>query len=304
MAERRMFAKSIVDSDAFLDMPLSSQALYFHLAMRADDDGFINNHRKIQRMVGANDDDLRLLLAKNFLIAFESGVMVVRHWKIHNYIQRDRYKPTIYAEEKDLLLTGQNKAYELPKPAWNPGEIPSCPDSIQSGYNLDTQVRLGKDRLDQDSSRLGECEREGAGEAPRTSPNEEEPGEKKKAQPAVPDYSRTDFSPAMIAKINEWLDYKAEKRQRYKPTGLKSLIAQIEKQAHRYGESAVIALIEDCMAANYQGIIWDKLERSGGKPTAQTGKNAAQLLGEMIEQDEMESGFPLYGSNYREVEEN
>ena len=100
MAERRMFAKTIIDSDAFLDMPLSTQALYFHLSMRADDDGFINNPKKIQRMVGCSDDDLKLLCAKNFIIPFESGIVVIKHWRIHNYIRNDRYKPTTYADEK------------------------------------------------------------------------------------------------------------------------------------------------------------------------------------------------------------
>lgn len=90
MAERRMFAKTIVDSDSFLDMPMSSQCLYFHLSMRADDEGFINNPKKIQRMIGASEDDLKLLIAKSFLISFDTGVVVVKHWKIHNYIQSDR----------------------------------------------------------------------------------------------------------------------------------------------------------------------------------------------------------------------
>lgn len=117
MAARRMFAQTIIDSDAFLDMPTSTQALYFHLCMRADDDGFLNNPKRIQRMVGASDDDLRLLLAKRFILAFESGVIVIKHWKIHNYIQSDRYKPTIYQEEKSKLQIKQNKAYtELTKP--------------------------------------------------------------------------------------------------------------------------------------------------------------------------------------------
>ena len=87
MAERRMFSKTIIDSDAFLDMPLSTQSLYFHLSMRADDDGFINNPKKIQRMIGCADDDLKLLIAKNFIIPFESGIVVIKHWKIHNYIR-------------------------------------------------------------------------------------------------------------------------------------------------------------------------------------------------------------------------
>ena len=139
MAERRMFAKTIIDSDAFLDMPMSTQALYFHLSMRADDDGFINNPKRIQRMIGASDDDLKLLIAKSFIITFESGVVVIKHWKIHNYIQSDRYKPTVYAEEKSLLDVKKNKAYTLND------------ECIQNVYITDTQDRLGKDRLGKDS---------------------------------------------------------------------------------------------------------------------------------------------------------
>lgn len=139
MAERRMFAKTIIDSDAFLDMPLSSQSLYFHLSMRADDDGFINNAKKIQRMLGCADDDLKILLAKNFIIPFENGVCVIKHWRIHNYIQSDRYKPTVYVEEKEKLSIKNNNVYTLDT---------SC---IQNVSNLESQVRLGKDSKGKDS---------------------------------------------------------------------------------------------------------------------------------------------------------
>ncbi len=135
MAERRMFAKTIIDSDAFLNMPLTTQALYFHLCMRADDDGFVNNPQKIQRMIGASDDDLKILCAKNFIIPFESGIIVIKHWKIHNYIQNDRYKPTVYEEEKALLSVKNNKVYTLDT------------ECIQDVSISDTQVRLGKDSI-------------------------------------------------------------------------------------------------------------------------------------------------------------
>ena len=147
MAERRMFAKTIIDSDAFLDMPLTTQSLYFHLSMRADDDGFINNPKKIQKMIGASDDDLKLLIAKSFLIPFESEIVVIKHWKIHNYIQSDRYKATVYTEEKERLKIKENKAYSL-------GEMPMYTECIQDVSKTDTQVRLGKDRLGK--GRLGE----------------------------------------------------------------------------------------------------------------------------------------------------
>ena len=133
MAERRMFAKTIIDSDAFLDMPLSTQALYFHLSMRADDDGFINNPRKIQRMVGGSDDDMKVLIAKRFIIPFDSGIVVIKHWKIHNYIQKDRYKPTVYAKEKAMLTSKDNGAYT---------------ECIQDVSNVETQVSIGKDSIE------------------------------------------------------------------------------------------------------------------------------------------------------------
>lgn len=111
MAERRMFTKKIVDSDAFLDMPLSSQALYFHLNMRADDDGFVNNPKRIQRTIGASEDDLKLLIAKRFLICFENGVVVIKHWRMHNLLRKDRYNSTQYVEQMESLEIKGNGAY-------------------------------------------------------------------------------------------------------------------------------------------------------------------------------------------------
>lgn len=112
MAEKRMFARSLIDSDAFLDMPLSAQALYFHLNMRADDDGFVNNPKRITDYVGAASDDLKLLLAKRFIIVFDdSGVIVIRHWRLHNTLRSDRYRPTNYQAELSRLCIAENKAY-------------------------------------------------------------------------------------------------------------------------------------------------------------------------------------------------
>ena len=143
MAERRMFAKTIIDSDAFLEMPQSSQNLYFHLAMRADDDGFINNPKSIMRLIGCKDDDANILIAKKFLIPFESGVVVIKHWKIHNYIRNDRYNETKYVEEKSQLEYDENNAYRLTK------GIPLVDERL-------TQVRLGKDRLGKDRLERGD----------------------------------------------------------------------------------------------------------------------------------------------------
>ena len=181
MAERRMFAKTIIDSDAFIDMPLSTQALYFHLSMRADDDGFINNPKKIQRMIGASDDDLKVLIMKRFIIPFESGIVVIKHWKIHNYIRNDRYKPTIYSEEKAMLESKENGAY-------TEADNSCIPSDNQVVYQMDTQVRLGKDRLGKDSI-----------------------GEDKKGTEALPPPSEQDD---LVSQLREKYDVPAEKKTR------------------------------------------------------------------------------------------
>lgn len=143
MAERRMFAKTIVTSDAFLDMPLSARCLYFTLGMFADDDGFVNNPKSIMRQVGACTDDLNLLLLKRFILSFESGVIVIKHWRIHNYIRNDRYKETKYIEEKSTLTLDEKGAYT---------EMDTV--GIPLVDKMDTQVRLGEVKLGKD--RLGE----------------------------------------------------------------------------------------------------------------------------------------------------
>ena len=104
-----MFTSQIIDSDAFQDMSLSAQALYFHLGMKADDDGFLGNPKRVQRMIGASEDDMKLLLMKNFIYLFDTGICVIKHWKMHNYIQKDRYKPTAYELEKSMLELKQGK---------------------------------------------------------------------------------------------------------------------------------------------------------------------------------------------------
>lgn len=113
MANKRMFTMSICDSDAFLDMPLSSQCLYFHLNMRADDDGFIGNPKRVIKMINASEDDLKLLLAKRFILAFESGVIVIKHWRMHNTLKGDRYKQTTYQDELKQLTLKENKSYTI-----------------------------------------------------------------------------------------------------------------------------------------------------------------------------------------------
>lgn len=140
MAKKRMFSIDIVGSDAFLDLPYSAQCLYFQLGMRADDDGFVGNPKTIQRIAGTKASDLELLVKKRFLLQFPSGVVVIKHWKINNQIQKDRYTPTVYTEEYQSLYIKDNKAYtEMDK---------GC---IHSVSEMDTQISIDKDRLDKNS---------------------------------------------------------------------------------------------------------------------------------------------------------
>lgn len=115
MAQKRMFDKTITNNDNFLEMPDSTQNLYFHLSMEADDDGFVDNWKSIMRMTGKKEDDLKLLIAKRFIIPFETGVIVIKHWRINNYLRKDRYHQTKYLKEKSLLTIEENEEYELKK---------------------------------------------------------------------------------------------------------------------------------------------------------------------------------------------
>ena len=117
MAERRMFAKTIVLSDAFLDMPLTARCLYFTFGMLADDDGFINSPKSIIRQCGASEDDLKILIMKKFVIPFDSGIIVIKHWRINNYLRNDRYKETVYTEEKESLTMDETGNYHLGIPS-------------------------------------------------------------------------------------------------------------------------------------------------------------------------------------------
>lgn len=145
MAQRRMFSNKVIDTDTFLDMPSSSQLLYFHLSMRADDDGFISAPKRIIRMIGCSEDDMKILIAKSFIIPFESGVCVVRHWRVHNYIQKDRYTETMYKYEKSMLSLDSG-VYDL--------DTECIQNVVHDGYT--GKVRLGKSKVRLGKGGMGE----------------------------------------------------------------------------------------------------------------------------------------------------
>ncbi|AVK62446.1 DNA replication protein [Lactobacillus sp. CBA3605] len=139
MAQRRMLSKQITETDMFMDLPLSSQALYLHLIMNADDDGFLGNAKTILKMVGASNDDFKLLIAKQFIIVFDDGIAVIKDWRIHNYIRKDRYHSTMYVNHKSELTVDESQSYQQVSDGMTFG--------IPDGNQMDTEVRLGKVRL-------------------------------------------------------------------------------------------------------------------------------------------------------------
>ncbi len=267
LAEKRMFTQKIIDSDPFLDMPLSTQALYFHLNMRADDDGFINNPKRIQRTIGASEDDLKLLIAKRFVIGFENGVIVIKHWRMHNTLRKDRYNPTQYQEEFAMLSIKDNNSYtEKLSEDLDVPELP-VPDNVATtwqpnGNHLEPQYSIGKNSIDKVSVVKDIVPESDDSEQPFT------PSSKKETihtifKRILPDYS---MSANLQTAVIEWLTYKVERKESYKEMGLKKLLRQIENNAQIYGDDAVCALIDECMASNWAGIIFDRLKQ---KPVVQ-----------------------------------
>lgn len=221
---KRMFSDEITTADAFLDMPSESQLLYFHLGMQADDDGFISNIKMVQRVIGASDDSARILFAKKFLIAFESGVSVIKHWRINNKIRKDIYKETKYTKEKSQLFIRENGSYSL-----NPENalpLPKGHYTVKETYkNQDEttavtlrrrdgdvgKVRIGKDRIEKNSIEL-------------------------------PDWLDKDA-------WNEWLQYKKEKRKTLTPQMIKLQLKKLEADKDHQRE-----IIEQSIANGWTGL--------------------------------------------------
>ena len=145
MAEKRMFSKKIIDTDWFMDMPASTQNLYFHLSMRADDDGFVSSPKRIIKLIGATEDDYKILIAKKFVIPFESGVCVITDWRINNYLRTDRYTETIYKEEKDSLVLDEKGKYNLGIPQVDPVLSISNSNTI-SNTNINKDGVVGEEK--------------------------------------------------------------------------------------------------------------------------------------------------------------
>ena len=275
MAGRRMMAKSVIENDHFMDMPMSSQCLYFHLLLRADDDGFIKNPSAIRREVGCGEDDMKLLVAKQFILPFDTGVIVIRHWKIHNYIRKDMYHPTECQAERGLLTGGADKTAYAPKEGVQiQGRNVIVTDSLQdcNGIVTDTsqacndhvtdssrscaepvsigKVRLGKVNISSSSTRARACE----------------------------ENSDTDRELGQVVKI-----YADNVNPAYGPIESDKLLSLYDKYHGKWLEAAIIEATESSTRPNLKYIeaILERWERDGFKaPRQKKGKKEEKKHGE------------------------
>ena len=265
-----MFSNRVIDTDEFLEMPATAQMLYFHLSMNADDDGFVGKPKTIMRMCRASQDDLTVLLGKQFVISFDTGVIVIRHWKIHNYIRKDMYHPTIYEKEKEMLSLDKSDAYSLEhhqdesvtSPLQVRDESVTSPsrirdESVTSPLQVRNVDKNSIDKVREDKVREDKKRKEDLFET------------------LLPEYQ---ISEPLADKIREYLRYRKEQhRFTYRETGLKNFLRETEKAEQEYGSIAVISCFSETMKNGWKGIFYDRIQKEEKRDT----KSLLQELEEM-----------------------
>ena len=259
MAEKRMFAKTIIDSDLFLDMPVTAQLLYFHLCMRADDDGFINNPKRIMRDVRCSDDDMKMLIAKDYVIPFESGVIVIKHWRLHNYIQKDRYKPSL-CDEKNLLTTNKNKVYER-----------MDTECIQIDNKMDTECiqigdtdknRLDKNRLDKNRLDKNRLDKDKMSDSI--------------GQKCPMDRENKTCSPELEDALNAFAEHRKKLKKPMTDRAKELMLSKLSKMART--EQEQIAILNQSIVNGWQGIF----PLGGERKQKQAKQSAADMADDVI----------------------
>ena len=266
MAERRMFSKKVTDDDNFMSLSSSAQALYLHLCMSADDDGFCNQVTLCMFKAHASAQDLQALIDRNYIYQFETGVVIVKHWRVSNSLRKDRYIPTIFQEELSQLRISRAGTYEL-KTDGCQMVATGLPDGCQT-----VAGRLPQDSIGKVSIGKGSIDNK-AGDIQKVDQNLKKDKTQKVIPPSVSPPTALSilrsygFAKELESTVKDWLTYKHEKRQDYKTVGLNALLKQISAAAETYGDDAVIQVIRNSMASNYQGITFDRLAKSGARKT-------------------------------------
>ena len=252
MAERRMFTKKVTDDDNFMSLSSSAQALYLHLMMSADDDGFSNQVSISMFKAHASMQDLQALLEKRYIYQFDNGVIVIKHFRMANALRKDRYTPTAFKEELSKLSLKDNGAY-----TW-------LPDGCQMVAERLPQNSIDKDSIDKNSIEEDSIEYNIPPIIPPegNKPKKQTPAELKKIFIKLTEES--ELSEPLKTKVLEWLDYKSQIKNQYKsPDGFSKLLSQIAKNALEYSDIEVMRVMDETMAAGYKGIVWDWLKKGG-----------------------------------------
>ena len=272
-----MFSKKVTDDDNFMSLSSSAQALYLHLCMSADDDGFCNQVTLCMFKAHASAQDLQALIDRNYIYQFETGVVIVKHWRVSNSLRKDRYIPTVFQEELSQLRISRAGTYEL-KTAGCQMVATGLPDGCQmvaTGLPDGCQMvagRLPQDSIGKVSIGKGNIDNK-AGDIQKVDQNLKKDKTQKVIPPSVSPPTALSilrsygFAKELESTVKDWLTYKHEKRQDYKTVGLNALLKQISTAAETYGDDAVIQVIRNSMASNYQGITFDRLAKSGARKT-------------------------------------
>lgn len=267
MAKKRMFNNEVLDTDAFLEMPLSAQALYFHLNLRADDDGFISKPKKITEYVNASMDDLKLLVAKRFILTFDDGVIVIKHWRMHNTIQKDRYTPTHYQEDLALLDLKPNKSYtriddELFALNSDVSILETeCIHNVSTDIDKDIDIDIDKDLKRKNKQK-------------ESSSLETEYLGKKSTNLFNYRYYRDNILDDTYIKenesidkiIEEWMEYKDSKDRKNNhydsELGIKKLVNSVIKCSKKHGIDATVECIDSAIIGLYAGMHLERLDET------------------------------------------
>lgn len=263
MAEKRMFSKRVIDTDEFLDMPATAQMLYFHLAMNADDDGFVGKPKTIMRMCRASEDDLTVLKGKQFVISFDTGVIVIRHWRIHNYLRKDTYHPTIYEQEKSMLCLDKSDAYSLDSDDAVTSPLRIRDESVTNPSQVrDESVdvdKISKDKRREDKVREDKKRKEDLFET------------------LLPSYQ---ISEPLADKIREYLRYRKEQhRFTFQEVSLTAFLKKAEKAEQQYGSTAVMSCFDKTIANGWKGVFYESLPKPKEESFLQELKNKYQRGG-------------------------
>ena len=254
MAEKRMFSNRVIDTDEFLEMPATAQMLYFHLSMNADDDGFVGKPKTIMRMCRASQDDLTVLLGKQFVISFNTGVIVIRHWKIHNFIRKDTYHPTIYEKEKEMLSLDKSDAYSLEH---HQDESVTSPLQVRN-ESVTRSLRV-RDESVTSPLQVRNVDKNSIEKVREDKVREDKKRKEDLFETLLPNYQ---ISEPLADKIREYLRYRREQhRFTFQEVSLNAFLKKAEKAEQQYGSSAVMGCFDKTISNGWKGVFYESLPK-------------------------------------------